>query len=288
MFLKRFFPFILVIFVVGCQSKSPPPQKFTIGVISLGESEQSIEQYAELDTYLESKLRSLIEFEPTYNEIKAIDQIERKTWDIVFAPPGLAAIAISQSQYLPLFPREGGLNARSVIIVLNDSPFTKISQLSGKVVGLGQPGSATGYYLPIYNLYGLTFAEVRLASTPKDALGWVASGEVAAGAMSLAEFNRYRSEFSNVRFRILYTDAHPVPSGSVLVSPTLEPAQKAKIREALAGVSSSIAASAGYITNAPVPDYQYLIKVVNRVLPIAERIHQKPAPLYEQKKNSQL
>jgi phosphonate transport system substrate-binding protein len=282
MFLKRFF-LLSVLFLVGCQSEAPPPGKLSIGVVSYGESDRSVEQYSELKNYLGSELNSIIELEPTFNEIKAISQIKRKSWDIVFAPPGLAAIGISQSQYVPLFPLEGALKSRSAIVVLKDSPIKEIRQLAGKSLALGEVGSATGYYLPVYNLYGLTLSEIRFASTPKAVLALVAKGEVAAGAMSVAEYNQYRTDFSGIRFRILYTDAHEIPSGAVLVSSALNASQQDKIRETLSEVSPAIAASAGYITNASPPDYQYLIEVVDRITPIAGRIKQKPAPLYEQK-----
>lgn len=283
MFSKRFFLLSILFLLIGCRSSNSSLEQLRIGVVSFGESDRSIERYSELKEYLGSELKSLVALEPTYNEIKAVEQIKRRGWDIVFAPPGIAAIAISQSQYVPIFPLEGGLKSRSLIVVLKDSSITDINQLAGKTIALGQLGSATGYYLPIYNLYGLTLAEVRFAATPKTVLQWVAEAEVDAGAMSQAEYNQYRSSFPNARFRILFTDSHEVPSGSVLVSPNLNPAQQEKVREALTKVSPAMASSAGYITNAPVPDYQYLIQVVDRVTPIAERIKQKPAPLYEQK-----
>lgn len=283
MFLKRFFLLSFLVFMMGCQADAPPPGRLSIGVVSFGESDRSVEQYSKLKNYLGSELNSLVELEPTYNEIKAISQIKRKSWDIIFATPGLAAIAISQSQYVPLFPLEGALKSRSVIIVLKESLIKDIRQLGGQTLALGEAGSATGYYLPIYNLYGLTLSEIRFASTPKAVLELVANGSATAGAMSLAEYNQYRTDFPGMRFRILYTDAHEVPSGAVLVSSDLTSSQQDKIRETLSKVSPAIAASAGYITNASPPDYQYLIEVVDRVAPIAERIRQKPAPLYEQK-----
>jgi phosphonate transport system substrate-binding protein len=283
MLLKRFLLLSIFVFSIGCQSEPSVPGNLSIGVVSFGESERSLEQYSKLEEHLGRELKSLVNLEPTYNEIKAKAAIDRKNWDIVFAPPGLAAIAISQSKYIPIFPLEGGLKNRSVVVVLKDSPLQNIRELAGKTIALGQPGSATGYYLPIYNLYGLTLSEVRFASTPQAVLKAIADREVDAGAMSLAEFNQYRSDFSTIRFRILFNDTHEVPSGSVLVSPDLDPSEQDRIKEALSEVSPAIAASAGYITNAPPPDYQYLIKVVDRVAPIAERIKQTPAPLYEQK-----
>ncbi|MGK7872597.1 MAG: phosphate/phosphite/phosphonate ABC transporter substrate-binding protein [Xenococcaceae cyanobacterium] len=256
-------------------------------MVSFGESDRSIEQYSALKEYLGAELNSIIELEPTYNELKALQQINRQDWDLVFAPPGLAAIAISQSQYLPIFPLEGLQKTRSVIVVLKESPITELPELAGKAIALGQPGSATGYYLPIYNLYGLTLSAVRFAPTPKTILEWIALQEVVAGALSLAEFNRYRSDFPYAQFRILDTDSHNVPRGAILVAPTVERNQQEQIRKALANVSPAIAADAGYIPNAPVPDYQYLIGVVARVTPIAERIKETPAPLYEKKTDSQ-
>jgi phosphonate transport system substrate-binding protein len=283
MFVKRFFLFLIIIFAMGCQSETSAPGNLNIGVVSFGESDRSLGQYSKLEETLGRELKSLVDLEPTYNEIKAIAEIKHKRWDLVFAPPGLAAIAISQSKYVPLFPLEGGLKNRSIVVVLKDSPLQNIRELAGKTIILGQPGSATGYYLPIYNLYGLTLSEVRFASTPQAVLKAIANKEVEAGAMSLAEFNQYRADFSTIRFRVLFNDAHEVPSGSVLVSPDLESSERDRIRKALSEVSPAIAASAGYITNAPPPDYQYLMKVVERVAPIADRIKQKPAPFYEQK-----
>jgi phosphonate transport system substrate-binding protein len=275
----------LLLLMIGCTAeKSTLRGKLTIGVVSYGEGIRSVEQLTPFSNYLAAQTKTLIELEPAFNELKALEQIKRRIWSLVFAPPGLAAIAISQEQYLPLFPLEGVTNLRSVIVVRKDSPVQKLTDLEGKVVALGQVGSATGYYLPLYNLYGLTLAEVRFAPTPKTVLEWIENQEVAAGALSAAELDRYRAELSGAQFRILYTDPHNIPAGSVLVGPTVERNQQEQIRMAMQAASPDIVAAAGYIPNAKVPDYKYLTEVVKRVGPIAERIKQKPAPLYEQKK----
>lgn len=260
--------------------------KIIIGLVSYGEGIRSVDQFAPFSNYLATQLKTLIELEPAYNEVKAIEQIKRRIWSLVFAPPGLAAIALAKEQYLPLFPIEGINNLRSIIVVLQDSPLQKLADIAGKVVALGQAGSATGYYLPIYNLYGMALAEVRFAPTPKTVLEWIEKREVAAGALSKAEFDRYRSEFSQAKFRILYTDPHNIPPGSVLVGPTVERNLQEQIRKVMKAASPDIAQAAGYIPNANVPDYKYLIQVVERVRPIAERIKQKPAPLYEESQQS--
>ncbi len=278
MFSRRLFLFNLLFFLTACKiAGRPKPGKLTIGVVSYGEGEQSIKQYSALVNYLSTELKTLIELEPVYNEVKALEQIKRKAWSLVFAPPGLAALAISEAQYLPLFPLEGLEKTRSVIVVRQTSSIKKLSDLSDQVIALGQPGSATGYYLPIQNLLGLTLAEVRLAPTPKTVLQWIENKDVVAGALSLDELDRYRSNFSQTKFRILHTDS--VPPGAILVGPTVEQYQQEQIRKALNSASPAVAAAAGYLPNAKVPDYKKLIEVVARVKRVAERIKEKPVSL---------
>lgn len=282
MFFNRFLSFSLLFYaLLGCTSSELSGQKkLVVGVVSYGKGSNVAERYAPLKTHLERQLKSIIEIEPAYNEVQAVQQIERKAWDIVFAPPGLAAIAISEDQYLPLLPQTGIETERSVIVVRQDSPVTQLNDLANQTVSLGQVGSATGYYLPIYNLYGITFAGIRLSPTPRTTLEWVSKGEVMAGALSVTELNQYRGDFGSTKFRILARDTHQIPSGSVLVGSTVERNAQEQIRKALETAPAPVAAAAEYVTNAKPPDYGYLIKVVKRVRPIAKRIKEKPAPLY--------
>jgi phosphonate transport system substrate-binding protein len=282
MFSRRFFGLqLLLILLTACgPAELSERKKLTVGVVSYGDGHQSIEQFDVLKTHLESELKSIVELEPAFNEVQAVQQIDRQSWDVVFAPPGLAAIAISEKQYLPLLSQLGGEKERSVIVVRNESPIHNINGLANKIVALGHEGSATGYYLPVFNLYGLTLAEVRFAPTPKTMLTWISDGTVAAGAMSIAELDRYQGNFDQTKFRILYRDVHPVPAGSVLVGPKIDRNEQQRILQALEAVSSRVSSSVGYVSNTKPPDYSYLIKVVKRVRPIAQRIKEKPAPLF--------
>ena len=231
--------------------------------------------------YLGKELNSIIELEPTHNEIHAISQIKQQNWDLVFAPSGVAAIAVSQSRYQPIFAMEGGLNNRSVILVRQDSTFQKIDDLSGKVVALGQPGSATGYYFPLVNLYGLTLAQIKFADTPETVMQWLADKTVDAGAVSQGEFTRYRSQFPPQTFRVLAADSHDVPSESFLLNPNLEARLQAQIEAAMTQVSPAIASSAGYLLEVPLPNYDYMVKVIDKITPIANKVKQTPAVLHK-------
>jgi phosphonate transport system substrate-binding protein len=280
---RRFLLMVLVtIFVGGCGSNSNQPLgKLTIGVVNLERNPQQLQQFGKLQTYLGGELNNIIELEPTHNERHALNQIKQQNWDIVFAPPGVAAIAVSQAQYEPIFAMEGGLNNRSVIIVRDGSSAQRIQDLAGQVVALGQPGSATGYYFPLFNLYGLSLAEIKFANTPEAAMQWLVDNTVEAIAISQGEFNRHRTQFPPQTFRVLYTDNHEVPSGSVLLNPNLEARLQSQIQAAMAEASPAIAASAGYLLEVPLPDYDYMVEVMERINPIADRVKQTPAVLYE-------
>lgn len=266
MYLQRISLIIVFLTISSCsQPQESITSKYNIGVVSYGQGDRSLQKYTDFTDYLGTQLNSLIELEPAYNEIKALEQISKKRWDIVFAPPGLAAIAISEYNYEPIIPLEGRDNTRSVIVVKSVSALQKRGDLAGKVIALGQKGSATGYYLPLYNLYGLNFAKVLSASTPEEVLQLIENGTAQAGALSLAQYNLHRRNFSPDNFRILHLDRHQVPAGAILISDRIEYNQQAKMVVALIQTPSFIASSVGLLPAEKVPDYSYLIKVIERV-----------------------
>lgn len=275
----RLLLYLLLAIASACQSTSTQNRgQIVIGVISYGQGEQSLNQYADFERYLSENTKARIEIEPAFSENKAIERIKNHGWSLVFAPPGIAAIAIADYYYLPLFPIQMG-NLRSILVVRDTSPIRELKQLQGKTVALGQPGSATGYYLPIYNLHGLTLAEILFAPTPKNVLELVAQGKAEVGAVSLAELRLYSSQFKQVKFRVLFTDPHQVPPGVVLIKPEVERNRQEQIRQVMRAVPLTIAQTSGYIPDQAVPDYQYMISVVKRVRAIAPHLHHKPVRL---------
>lgn len=255
---------LLLITACGVQSTPTQGEELIVGMVSYDAGAEAIDRYTNFNNYLGEKTGAVVRLEPTFNENIALERIYSRTWSLVFAPPGLAAIAIAQNQYQPLFPLEGVNNLRSVIVVSKDSPVQNLQELQGQKLALGQPGSATGYYFPIYNLYGLTLSEIMFAPTPKMVLEWITQGKATAGALSKEEFDFY-SQVSSTQFRILYTDPHYVPSGVVLVGPTVEGNRQEQIRRVMSEAPSTLAQEAGYVTNGSLPDYRYMRAVVERV-----------------------
>jgi phosphonate transport system substrate-binding protein len=257
---------------------SQPIQQLTVGLVNYDQGARSLERYQRLQTYLGKQTQTLVQLEPVFNELNAIDRLKQQTWSVVFAPPGLAAIAMDRYQYIPLLQLQSNPKLRSVLVIRGDSQLTSLRGLSNQVVALGQPGSAAGYYLPLYDLYGLTLAEIRFAPTPKTVLKWISENSVAAGALSAEEFEQYRRDFPDTNFRVLHT-SRPWPPGLVLVAPTVGQQQQERIKQALNQADNAIADDAGYLRNASLPDYQEFIKLINKVKPIESQVRQKPATL---------
>ncbi|MBE9166706.1 phosphate/phosphite/phosphonate ABC transporter substrate-binding protein [Pleurocapsales cyanobacterium LEGE 06147] len=284
--LTQFF-LLIGLLVSGCSSQEAfNPERLTIGVVSYGEGTVSVDKYERLQQYLAKQTRSIVDLEPAYNELQALEQIRRKNWSLAFAPPGLAAIAISQELYEPLFPLQGVSSLeRSLIVVREDSQIQDLANLANTTVALGEPGSAAGYYLPLYDLYGLTLARVRFAPTPKKVLEWLSKGEVEAGALSENEFERYRKEFVPTQFRVLHKSRW-IPAGLVLLAPTVERNQQENIKNAMNEAPSDIIGDAGYVPGAGVPNYQEFIKIVEKVKPLEKHVRQVPAVLTIEPKNA--
>jgi phosphonate transport system substrate-binding protein len=255
-------------------------QRFVIGVISYGQGKQTVERLSGFRQYLSEKLKTIIELEPAFNERIAVERMKRNSWNLAFSTPGLAAMSIANYQYWSMFPLELDKGSRSVIVVNQNSPLNQLQDLRNKKLALGEEGSATGYYFPLYNLYGLTLASVHYAPTAKTSLEWLSQGKVDAAALSSQEFNFYKSQLGFSQFRILFEDTHNVPSGSLLCSPQVERKLADNIRNHLKKAPTSLIQQAGYIPNASPPDYKYMMSVVKRVNTITENIDSKPVRLF--------
>lgn len=288
---RRWFLGLMLLSACSAASGSLKNRSLVVGTVSYEAGSNTLEQYDRFRRYLSEGTHARIELDPAFNESRAIERIRTQSWSLVFAPPGLSAIAISQHQFISLFPLFGVQNLRSVLVVREDSPIQDISAIAGKSVALGKPGSATGYYLPIFNLYGLVLSEFIFPPSPKAVLEAVAQGEVDVGAVSREEFDSYKGQTNPFNLRILFTDPHPIPSGSILLNPTVDRQDQEIIRNVLSQASSVLAQEAGFVTNAPVPNYQYMISVVERVRSIfpgdrpegVALLQQKPIRLFKSK-----
>jgi phosphonate transport system substrate-binding protein len=283
---------VIGLFAIGCDTKNDKDDdsnidKLSIGVVSYGEGANSLSKYEQFKDYIAIKTKKIVELEPAYNELQAVAQVERKTWEIVFAPPGLAAIAIASSQYKPIFSMEGiSSTQRSLILVREDKPYQKIGDLANQVIALGKNGSAAAFYVPLYDLYGMTLSQIKSAPTPKIALTWLSDGTVEAAAMSEQDYETLRREFPKTKFRILHTSRW-IPAGVVLASPNLDRNLLNVIQQSMREAPPDVVADAGYVPAAVVPNYEQFIKLVAKVRPFEDKVKQTPVVLVQSTNQTQ-
>ncbi|PAX53472.1 phosphate/phosphite/phosphonate ABC transporter substrate-binding protein [Brunnivagina elsteri] len=282
LFSRRSFILQMLFLMAACEAQktSTKQLELVVGVVKYGDATKIIEKFSRFRTYLGEKTQTVVQLEPTFNENAAIERIKHQSWSLIFAPPGLAALAKSNYKYDPIFPLEIDINSRAILIVHKDSKLQEIKDLQSKVIALGTPGSAAGYYFPLYNLYGLTLKEVLFAPTPKTILEWVSQKKVEAGALSLEEFNLYRTQFPNTDFRILFTDPKIVPAGSILIGENVDRTQKDLIHKYLREASPVLIQELGYVPNGKIPDYSHMISVIQRVAPLDKLLHSQPVRLF--------
>ena len=280
--------FFILIALLGnsCNTSNTVPKKLTVGLVSYGEEDISLDKYEDFKKYIGSQTKSIVELEPAYNELQAIDQISRKQWDIVFAPPGLAALAIDKQLYEPLFSMgEVSSRQRSVIVVRDDSPIQKIPDLANKTIALGQIGSAAGYHVPLYDLYGLTLSKIRFAPTPKTTLQWLTENSIDAGALSEKNFEIYRRQFSETKYSTIHTSRW-IPPEEELHSPLIERNREREIRSIMSQAPANITSDAGYIPRVKVSEYKQFIKLIKKIKPLEARTKETPAVLLPKSDNN--
>jgi len=247
--------------LVACAERARLGGRVTIGAISHGEGAEVMAELEPFRTWLATEAGALVQLDPAFNENRAFERIRSRAWDLVVAPPGLAALAMGGSRYQPLFPLVGVANRRSLFAVQRASPITSLTDLAGRRVALGQPGSVTGYYYPLFNLYGLTLAELAFAPTPRAALAWLVEGRFDAVALSQDEFDAHNGP----PLRILAADQHYVPPGLLLLTPDIERTRGQQLQRLLADAPSVITRQVGYAPGADLPDYRHMFAVVERV-----------------------
>ncbi|TWH53353.1 phosphate/phosphite/phosphonate ABC transporter substrate-binding protein [Dulcicalothrix desertica] len=279
---RRSFILQMLFIVAACSTEklSRKQVELVVGIVNYEDSKQTLKKFARFKEYLGNKTKALVQLEPAFNESIAIERIQRQSWSLVFAPPGLAALASTNYKYELLFSLNINVDSRACLVVRSDSSLRDLKDLQGKTVALGTPGAASGYYFPLYNLYGLTLKEVLFAPTPSEVIKLVADQQADVGAVSWEEFNLYHTKFNNVEFRVLFTDSHNVPPGAVLIAPNVETTNRDLIKKYMREASPTLIQEIGYIPNADVPDYKYMSAVIDRVARIATRLSSKPVRLF--------
>lgn len=258
--------FSLVLVLTACSNPSGsdtalcgPAGRLRVGLVGAQEGRASSaaalvsdQDQFRLRELLTASSRCEVQLEPVLSPEQARLRLQQGEWDLAFLPPGLTALALEQDGGYGLVRQLGRRqNSRSQLLVRQTSPYRDRADLRGVRLGLLPRGSLTGFYLPLFNLHGLTFSQVRYALSYAELMRQLRAGEVDViawdGALPLGP--------SDVR--VLHEDGHGIPMGALALRQPLLQADYKPFLAQLDQNVSQLPASLGYATGA-IPDLQNL------------------------------
>lgn len=172
-----------------------------------------------------------------------------------------AMVVCERSGAVPVLRRwKGGVpEYHTVFLTGSESGIETLEELNGRVLGLDDEASTSGFFLPIAFLRARGLELVRLESpadaVPPDRIGYVLTGDdenaiqwllsrrVAAAAIDSITLERHVSPATRRRLRLL-AETDPVPRQVLVVRRGLDPALRDGLLEELLGLHRTAAGRA--------------------------------------------
>lgn len=209
-------------------------------------------QYFDLKDYLREKLGKqvkdiLIEVGDNLSYQKMQRQIANQELDIVFAHSPMNSWVAKNNGYTWLGSHSPYTPAyyRSVLFVKADSPIQSIADIKATtMVALGHIGSASSFYVPVYDLYGKILS-VTLANSHGKIQELVKSGKADVGA-SIESVIEKQPEL-----RMIHRSRF-IPVAGVFISPKLSDSDRTQIKQILIQAPKEVKEKVNYWENAEV------------------------------------
>jgi ABC-type phosphate/phosphonate transport system substrate-binding protein len=214
-------------------------------------------QYFDLQQYLKQKLGDQVkeifietEYNMSYQKIQS--KIANKASDIVFTHSPINSWIAKKNGYTWLGSQSHSTSAyyRSVLFVRADSPIQSIADIKGTMrIVLGHVGTASMFYMPVYDLYGKSLS-VTLVNSYGQIQELVRTGNADVGAAVESDIE------NKPEFRIIH-HSRAIPVAGVFISPKLSESDRNQIKQIFRQAPRDTMAKVGY-QNIAEPNYDYL------------------------------
>lgn len=155
-------------------------------------------RFEPLGQFLETRFKMRVKWVPVASEAFAIRALVTREADLVWLN-GLSyvqAVKRSGNQVAPMVQREEDQKARSVFITGASTGIKKLQDLKGRTLSLGPVSSTSDHLMPRSALLAAKvrpdadLRQLTLAANAQALVAAVAAGQVEAGALSLATWDR--------------------------------------------------------------------------------------------------
>lgn len=201
-------------------------------------------------------MRSQSEYNMSYQKMQS--KIAKKELDIVFTHSPMNAWIAKKNGYIWLGSQNPSPSAyyHSVLFVRADSSIQSIADIKATTrVAFGHVGSASSFYVPVYDLYGKSLS-VTLVNFYGEIYKLVGTGNADVGAAIESDIEK-RPEF-----RIIHR-SRPIPVAGVFVSPKLSESDRNQIKQIFRQAPRDTMEKVNY-QNIAEPNYDYLRQIAEK------------------------
>jgi phosphonate transport system substrate-binding protein len=235
---------------------SCPDGKVRFGIEPYEDPAKLTPAYTVLAQALERKLGCPVELQVVEDYSAEVLAMRNDQLDVAeFGPLGFvfASQRANAEPVASFGDASGNLSSyKAGIWVPKDSPVQAIGDLKGKSLALSEPGSTSGDAMPRYALKteaNLDFKKdlkVEYAGGHPEALLALAKGKVDAAEINTQQLATSTDEgqFDESKFRRIW-ESKPIPNDPITVRGTLDPAFKAKVKEAFTQLQPADVAKVG-------------------------------------------
>lgn len=167
-------------------------------------------QFAPLREYLSQRLQHPVILETAPDYAKFLHNTQKRKYDFVLTAPHFALLAIDSGEYTAPVTYTKALMAD--ILVPQNSPITRINQLSGKLIALPPPGAiismAGKHYLSQHGLDGARRPHYLSKNSHNACIQALLAGEVAAAVTSVNITRQFLARGARIR-KLAHTTALP-------------------------------------------------------------------------------
>lgn len=228
--------FVLLLVTVNLARASDKPIVF--GVLPSESAVSKFKRYAPLRDYLSMKLQRQVILETAKDFPEFVARSKERRYDMLETAPHFVPATLDSGNYEVITTLDQPLHA--VVIVLKDSPLTKIEDLRGKLIGTPSPTALITLVgkdmLAKHGLMGEGDFTQKLYKTHNAAYEAVANRQIDAAIIASNQY--IRALHSNLPLRAIATGVD-MPNMSILVATNLPREIRNALRTELVGMSAT-------------------------------------------------